>query len=105
MIKFVRPGFGSAGFLPKESGLYLTVVITRDGHKVLRVLGYDMDADHSQRWIRSEVSEYGYLEVHRFSADYIHAWAKLDGINLSIVPEVVTLEIPGLPEEEDDDND
>ena len=103
MIDFVTPGVGAAGFLPKESGMYLTVIVTRDGHKVLRVLGYDAEADHSQRWIRSEVSEYGYLEVSRFSADYISAWAKLEGINLNIVPEVITLDIPGLPKDDDDE--
>lgn len=104
MLNFIRAGFGEGaeGRGPKESGMYVTVIITRDGHKVLRVLGYDVDADHNQRWIRSEVSEYGYLEVNRFSADYIYAWAKLEGVNLDIVPEIIDLSIPGLPEDDDE---
>lgn len=105
MLNFIRAGFGegAGGRGPKESGMYVAVIITRDGHKVLRVLGYDVDAAHSQRWIRSEVSEYGYLEVNRLDADYIYAWAKLEGVNLDIVPEVIGLSIPGLPEEKEDE--
>lgn len=102
MMKFTKAGPGEGGRGPEESGMYVVVIITRDGHKVLRTLGYDTEADYPQKWIRYEVGEYGYLEVDRIEANYIHAWSKLEGIDLNIVPETISISIEGLVKDEDD---
>lgn len=101
MINFVRAGFGTGcESRPKETGVYLVVIHSREGKPFLRVASYDHDTD---QWYRSEASEYGYLATYRISSDIFSGWAKLEGISMSLIPEKVELTLKTFPIDEEDE--
>lgn len=101
MINFVRAGFGTGcETSPKETGVYLVVIESRDGKPFLRVASYDYDTD---QWYQSEASEYGYLATRRISSDIFAGWAKLEGISMSLVPEKVELTLKTFPKDEEEE--
>ncbi|AQW89042.1 hypothetical protein pEaSNUABM50_00541 [Erwinia phage pEa_SNUABM_50] len=103
-------GFTKVGFcptvLPNESGAYNVVIISRDGLPVIRVMYFDKDAadrfERERQWIYVEISEYGYFDYHRQNGEFIHAWKKIEGVNLQIIPEEIKISIDGLKTDEDE---
>lgn len=102
MHGFTKVGFGRDRY-PKEPGAYNCIIMSRDGFPVIRVLHFDNSREFEERWLRVEISEYGYIDHAQVNADYISYYQKIEGVELQIVPEVVTLKIDGITEPDENE--
>lgn len=97
---FTKADFGKNRF-PQETGAYTCAIISRDGEIVLRTLYYIRDDEYSGSWARAEISEYGYYSFSRIDADYIHAYKKIEGVEVSVVPEQLNIKVQGVSLDDD----
>ncbi|SOK59318.1 hypothetical protein [Yersinia phage fHe-Yen9-03] len=94
---FTKVGSGHShnNVLPKESGAYNVVIISRDGLPVIQVMYFDKNAadrfERDRQWIYFKISEYGYFDHQRTNGESIDAWKKIEGINLKIIPEKIEI--------------
>lgn len=87
---------------PTKKGTFIVLMEMRDGGQIPQIRFFDPDAELDKQWIIPKVSTYGYSDFIR-TGDYgIVAFAELEGMELNIVPEQMSINIPGYFKEDDE---